>query len=331
MKLTESTLKQIIREEILSIIKEQRTQKVTRLSNGSVRVERSYGGQTGVGVGATFGTASKLAEKDLYKKTQAAPAPSQAASAQSMPAWAQDMLDNIKDQINDKSPAVAQGLAQELFKQINKIKDPNVKKQTTANVQQSLVDLGYYRNAAAAPGAAKTPQAMAGKKASPFDRLRRVKGTPGAAAAKGSGQVAYNMQRLKSMFVDKGADLPGYSTATTLAASILQDAPENQKKAIASELSKMGFDVEELASIDSDQRIVPGSPVDKAKRAAASAKAEPKQQNQNKYMGMGTRTILKTLFPRLKIKDAFARLKKLKSTHPARIAYRDAYGKGNRS
>jgi len=260
MKLTESTLKQIIREEILAVISEVTTKR-EQLPDGQIKVIKSYGGKTGVGIAKNPNLANQKAQMELDKQLKAAPTPSQAA----------------------------------------------------------------------APGAAKTPQAMAGRKASPFDRLRRVKGTPGAAAAKGSGQIAYNMQRLKSMFVDKGADLPGYSTAATLAASILQDAPENQKKAIASELSKMGFDVKELASIDSDQRIVPGSPVDKAKRAAASAKAEPKQQNQNKYMGMGTRTILKTLFPRLNIKDAFAKLKRLKSNHPARIAYRDAYGKGNRS
>lgn len=248
MKLTESTLKQIIKEEILAVISEEKTRleeksRLEPLSGGRYKAYFTIDGITGVGIAKNPDIAYDRAQLNWKAKTKAADARS-----------------------------------------------------------------------AASTKAAKMPQ-------------QKAAAAPAAAAASRSGSTASGMARLKTIFVDKGTNMAKYSSAKSLAATVYKDAPAEQKKAIASELSQMGFNVKELAA-GADPRIIPGSPADVPK---AAPKQQTKQQNQNKYMGMGTRTILKTLFPRLKIKDAFAKLKNLKRTHPARIAYRDAYGKGNRS
>ena len=46
--------------------------------------------------------------------------------------------------------------------------------------------------------------------------------------------------------------------------------------------------------------------------------------------GLGTRSILKKVFPGMKIRDAFKKLIALPFSHPARVAYRAAYDDGNR-
>lgn len=84
--LKESTLKQIIREEILAVISEVTTKREA-LPNGQIKVIKSYGGKTGVGIARNPNLASQKAQMELDKQLKAAPAPSPAsAKAAKMPA-----------------------------------------------------------------------------------------------------------------------------------------------------------------------------------------------------------------------------------------------------
>lgn len=67
-----------------------------------------------------------------------------------------------------------------------------------------------------------------------------------------------------------------------------------------------------------------------AKRYQAS-QAAAANSSAGEFDGLGTRSILRKKFPGMSIRAAFEKLKKLPFRDPARVAYRDAYGKGNRS
>jgi hypothetical protein len=83
--LKESTLKQIIREEILAVISEVTTKR-EQLPDGRIKVIKSYGGKTGVGIAKNPNLANQKAQSELDKQLKAAPAPSPAsAKAARMP------------------------------------------------------------------------------------------------------------------------------------------------------------------------------------------------------------------------------------------------------
>jgi hypothetical protein len=83
--LKESTLKQIIREEILAVISEVTTKREA-LPDGRIKVIKSYGGKTGVGIAKNPNLANQKAQMELDKQLKAAPAPSPAsAKAAKMP------------------------------------------------------------------------------------------------------------------------------------------------------------------------------------------------------------------------------------------------------